>query len=104
MPSRCRIRVRLEHGVDRLSVAVADDGPGIPPEHQPLLFERFRRFGTPESDAAGLGLGLYIARAIVEAHGGTIHVDSRFMLWTMDKVDGAHRLLQEMGVTPTAAR
>lgn len=34
----------------------------------------------------------------------TIHVDSRFMLWTMDKVDGAHRLLQEMGVTPTAAR
>ena len=28
----------------------------------------------------------------------TIHVDSRFMLWTMDKVDGAHRLLDEMGV------
>ena len=34
----------------------------------------------------------------------TIHVDSRFMLWTMDKVDGAHRLLEEMGVTPTAGR
>jgi hypothetical protein len=34
----------------------------------------------------------------------TIHVDSRFMLWTMDKVDGAHRLLDEMGVTRTAAR
>jgi hypothetical protein len=34
----------------------------------------------------------------------TIHVDSRFMLWTMDKVDGAHRLLQEMGVTQTASR
>jgi hypothetical protein len=34
----------------------------------------------------------------------TIHVDSRFMLWTMDKVDGAQRLLQEMGVTQTAAR
>jgi hypothetical protein len=34
----------------------------------------------------------------------TIHVDSRFMLWTMDKVDGAQRLLQEMGVVQTAAR
>ena len=34
----------------------------------------------------------------------TIHVDSRFMLWTMDKVDGAHRLLDEMGVTRTASR
>jgi hypothetical protein len=34
----------------------------------------------------------------------TIHVDSRFMLWTMDKVDGAQRLLTEMGVTQTAAR
>jgi hypothetical protein len=34
----------------------------------------------------------------------TIHVDSRFMLWTMDKVDGAGRLLTEMGVTQTAAR
>ena len=34
----------------------------------------------------------------------TIHVDSRFMLWTMDKVDGAHRLLQEMGVMQTAVR
>lgn len=75
-PEGTRIRVMLEQEGDRLSVAVSDDGPGIPLEHQPLLFERFRRFGTQESDAAGLGLGLYIAKAIVEAHGGTIHVDS----------------------------
>lgn len=75
-PEGTRIRVRLEHEGDRLSVAVSDDGPGIPLEHQPRLFERFWRFGSSESDAAGLGLGLYIAKAIVEAHGGTIHVDS----------------------------
>ena len=75
-PEGTRIRVRLAHAGDRLSIDVSDDGPGIPPEHLPLLFERFRRFSTSESDATGLGLGLYIAKAIVEAHGGTIRVDS----------------------------
>lgn len=75
-PEGTRIRVSLEHGGDRLSIAVSDDGLGIPPEHQPMLFERFRRFGAQDSDAVGLGLGLFIAKAIVEAHGGTIHVES----------------------------
>ena len=75
-PEGTRIRVRVEHGGDRLNVAVSDDGPGIPLEHQPMLFERFRRFSPSESRETGLGLGLYIAKAIVEAHGGTIRVDS----------------------------
>ena len=42
--------------------------------------------------------------AYVAERNRTIHVDSRFMLWTMDKIDGAHRLLKEMGVTPAAQR
>ncbi|MNT85635.1 Sensor protein SrrB [compost metagenome] len=67
----------LEQRGDRLGLVVADDGPGIAPEHLPILFERFRRFDSPSSETAGLGLGLYIAKAIVEAHGGTIDVDSR---------------------------
>ncbi|MNX17444.1 Alkaline phosphatase synthesis sensor protein PhoR [compost metagenome] len=76
-PEGTRIRLTLALEADTLRMAVADDGPGIPPEHHPILFERFRRFGSEGSDAAGLGLGLYIAKAIVEAHGGQIQVDSQ---------------------------
>ena len=50
---------------------VSDEGPGIPPEQLPRVFERFYRQG-----GKGLGLGLYIARAVVAAHGGRIWVES----------------------------
>lgn len=53
---------------------VTDDGPGIAPDVLPHVFERFRR-GTGPS-AGGAGLGLFIARGIVEAHGGAISVES----------------------------
>jgi len=59
-------------------LAVADDGPGIPEENQPHLFERFYR---PKSESVrrtqGSGLGLPIAKALVELHGGRIWVESR---------------------------
>jgi signal transduction histidine kinase len=57
------------------ALVVRDHGGGIPPEEQERLFARFERL---ERDARvpGLGLGLYITRQIVEAHGGTITVDS----------------------------
>lgn len=55
-------------------VRIADRGPGIPPDALPHLFERFYRARTAPS--RGLGLGLYITRRLVEAHGGIIEVES----------------------------
>ena len=57
-------------------VRVGDQGPGIPPQHQPHLFERFFRVPGAKSVIRGTGLGLYICRKIVEAHGGEIKVES----------------------------
>jgi signal transduction histidine kinase len=61
-----------------LVVAVSDTGPGVPPEHRQRVFERFfrvehtRSTRSDEVGVAGVGIGLYIARQIVLAHGGTI--------------------------------
>jgi PAS domain S-box-containing protein len=63
------VRVDAAAGVARLSVA--DEGPGIPADVLPRLFERFYR-GVHQAGEAGLGLGLYISRMLVEAHGGRI--------------------------------
>jgi signal transduction histidine kinase len=54
---------------------VSNRGPAIEPELAGRLFEPFRR-GNRDGDARGLGLGLYIVREIVSAHGGTIEVRS----------------------------
>jgi two-component system OmpR family sensor kinase len=59
-------------------VAVTDSGPGIPPELQPDVFERFVRSDSSRSHAAGgTGLGLAIVHAVTAAHGGTVGVVSR---------------------------
>jgi two-component system heavy metal sensor histidine kinase CusS len=58
-------------------VAVVDDGPGIDVNHLPKLFDRFYRVDPSRSDRVpGAGLGLAIVKSIVEAHGGTIAVES----------------------------
>jgi PAS domain S-box-containing protein len=67
------IVVEAAPGVVRLRVR--DHGIGIAPEQQQRVFERFER-AVPEVRYAGLGLGLYISRQIVEAHGGRILVES----------------------------
>ncbi len=55
-------------------VSVHDPGPGIPREHQERIFEKFGRLEIPGSSKPGTGLGLFIARSIAEAHGGTLEV------------------------------
>jgi K+-sensing histidine kinase KdpD len=60
---------------DRVLVAVRDAGPGIPREEHGLIFEKFGR-ARGGSARPGTGLGLFIARSIVEAHGGTLDVHS----------------------------
>ena len=57
-------------------IVVTDHGPGIDAQHHGRLFERFARF-APARHYGGFGLGLWIARVIVEAHGGTIGVESQ---------------------------
>ena len=74
-PEHSIIRVRAEPAGTMLRISVEDQGPGIPPEHRAGLFERFYRVRAA-SDAPGIGLGLAIAKGIVEAHGGSIGVDS----------------------------
>ena len=54
---------------------MTDNGVGIPPDHETVVFERFRRLDT--KDRRGLGLGLYIAKSIIDVHGGRIWVESR---------------------------
>ncbi len=71
----------VDLSVDRtdaeVKIAVTNRGPGIASDEMPRLFERFMRSNTARgSGVTGLGLGLYIARGIVEAHGGRIWADS----------------------------
>lgn len=76
-PQGGTVTLRIAVQNDWLVLEVADTGVGIPPEVQKHLFTRFFR-GIPTGDdtVRGLGLGLYITRAIVEAHGGQIQVAS----------------------------
>jgi signal transduction histidine kinase len=72
------VRVSLEDGADMLTVHVEDDGPGIPPEALEAVFEPFRRLEASRNrGTGGSGLGLTIARKVVEAHGGTLVLENR---------------------------
>jgi two-component system, OmpR family, sensor kinase len=70
------VNVQPEDGVVR--VTVADRGPGIPLDQQGFIFEKFGRAEVRGGGSKpGTGLGLFIARSIAEAHGGTVDVRSR---------------------------
>jgi two-component system, OmpR family, sensor kinase len=72
-PAGTQIEVRVEQDEDTVSVSVRDHGPGLPTSAQENLFERFwRAEGGRERGRAGAGLGLAIARGVVQAHGGQI--------------------------------
>ncbi len=73
-PRGSHVIVRCARDGGRATVEVEDDGPGIPPEHAEHVFERFYRADAARGRDAGAGLGLPIARAIAEAHGGRLEL------------------------------
>ena len=63
---------------NRACLHITDQGPGIPLEHQPYVFDRFYRVDPARSrELGGVGLGLSITRWAVEAHGGEISLQSK---------------------------
>ena len=76
-PSGGRVEIRIQQIEGQVQFVVHDNGRGISPEFLPHVFERFRQEdSTPTRVAAGLGLGLSIAKQLVELHGGTIEAVS----------------------------
>jgi signal transduction histidine kinase len=74
-PASGTVTVSVSRRNDHVVLSVGDDGPGIPASDLPTIFEKYRRQaqgGTTE----GSGLGLFIVKAIVEAHGGTVEIKS----------------------------
>jgi signal transduction histidine kinase len=78
-PAGGTIRVVVDRDGEEAEICVEDTGQGIPPEHLPLIFDRFYRVRGPNEPASpekGLGLGLSFVAWIVRAHGGTVDVRS----------------------------
>jgi signal transduction histidine kinase len=74
-PADEAVSVRLETVNSSVQLLITDRGPGIAPEDQSLIFEKFGRVSAGNTQP-GTGLGLFIARSIAEAHGGTLAVRS----------------------------
>jgi two-component system sensor histidine kinase KdpD len=75
-PRGSMIDIGASRNAENVDVWVADNGPGLPAGKEEEIFEKFAR-GQKESATPGVGLGLAICRAIVEAHGGKIHAENR---------------------------
>jgi two-component system sensor histidine kinase KdpD len=75
-PAGTAVEISARFSPEGVGVTVADEGPGIPPGLEEKLFDKFYR-ASPERAQSGVGLGLTICRAIVEAHGGTIRAENR---------------------------
>ena len=74
-PSRLPIEIDAEYKDDRLLISVSDRGPGVPIDGAERLFEKFYR--SDDRKTGGLGLGLSIARGLIEAHGGKLTAENR---------------------------
>jgi two-component system OmpR family sensor kinase len=78
-PQGTKIIVTIQESEDATEVSVTDNGPGLAPEDQERIFERFYRADSSRMRSVkteGSGLGLSIVRAIMEAHGGSVRVES----------------------------
>ena len=76
-PDGGEIRISGMMRLDQVIVCVSDQGPGVAPEDIPFIFDRFYRSTKATRTTKGAGLGLYLARAVIEAHGGRIWVDPK---------------------------
>ena len=75
-PEGGEVRVSAAVGNGAVQIDVRDSGPGIPRDQQARIFEKFGRVDVPGASKPGTGLGLFIARSIAEAHGGSLTVMS----------------------------
>ena len=74
-PQGGEIRISGEVRSEQVILCVQDQGPGIAPNDIPHIFDRFYRADKAQRNTKGAGLGLYLTRAILEAHAGSIWVD-----------------------------
>jgi signal transduction histidine kinase len=75
-PPGGRVEIQCTEGKTHAEVKVSDTGRGIGAEFLPYVFDRFRQETIDANESVGMGLGLAIARYLVEAHGGKIYADS----------------------------
>jgi len=98
-PAGTDLRISAQAQSDAVALSITDEGPGLPKGREELLFEKFER-GARESATPGVGLGLAICRAIVQAHGGSIRGDT--ILNAQGQAAGARfTLLLPRGTPPT---
>ena len=96
-PDSGRIRVEVEPlPGGKVALAVRDQGRGIPDQHKTQIFERFYRVDSKQKGGPGTGIGLAIAKSIVEGHGGTIRVE--------DAVGGGSRFVIELPQASAVAK
>ena len=76
-PQGTTIELFINQGDEMLRVGVADNGPGIPAGEEANLFRRFVRLATADTEQYGVGLGLYVVKTAIEAHGGRVGVENR---------------------------
>jgi len=80
------VRIGLAHA-STVEVRITDEGPGIAEEDQPFVFERFYRADRSRSRSAGSGIGLTVARELIDANGGSVQIESTSPNGTTFRVD-----------------
>lgn len=76
-PAHSSINIRGFRQDENVIITIDDHGPGLPRGRENTIFEKFER-GSKENATPGVGLGLAISRAIMKAHGGSIHGENRY--------------------------